>query len=166
MSNISLNGGDIIIQSNTSFYVIDALYINDIRKNLNDLDRSNLIEDIRKQVFPYTRTPFLEKEFKSNHDIIKFQIKKIQKADRKDNCFECFSSDTGLIVFVAKFIFEHFINEFDYNEIIKTTNDSINIKYWESLEEKYGGLNCGLIFSPGINRGFDFDGSGLYKIID
>ena len=56
MKNLSINDESLELCINKLYYLIDALYLNDIKTAvlLNNVS----IKDIRKQVFPYTDTPF------------------------------------------------------------------------------------------------------------
>ncbi len=165
MTNISLKGEDVLLQRGKSYFIIDALYLNDIKNGLTGIDIANLENDIREKIFPYTETPFAIIALNKIGDGLQaIEIDKIKKTGDEDVDPRCFSTDTGLIIVLEKSIFLEFLTHFDYDKLVEGLSKPINISYWTELEQQFAKNNCGLILSPGIKSGFDFDGSGLYKI--
>ncbi len=165
MANISLKGEDILLEEGKTYFVIDALYVNNIKENLHILDRYNVEKEIREKVFPYTETPFMSIFIPRRSDEqVKLSVSKIKRSKDGDDISLSFSSDTGLIVFIEISRLIDFSYIFDYDTLVDSNTAPINVHYWEQIEYKFGSNNCGLMLSPGINKGFDFDGSGLYKI--
>ena len=165
MANISLKGEDILLRSGKSYFIIDALYLNDVKNGLTDVDTYDLENDIRRRIFPYTETPFAIIALDKIGDGLQaIEIDKIKKAGDEDVNPRCFSTDTGLIIILEKSIFLEFLTHFDYDKLVEGLSEPINLSYWTELEQQFAAYNCGLILSPGIKSGFDFDGSGLYKI--
>lgn len=165
MPNISLHGEDIQLQSGKPYFIVDALYLDQIKNELSDnVNLSNLEDEIREKIFPYTETPFavFTLEALGGTDISKIEVSNIKRTEDVDSL--SFSTDTGLIVILQKSILLEFLKSFNYNELVEGLNDPVNISYWLELEKKFGEHSCGLILSPGIKSGFDFDGSGQYKI--
>ena len=165
MVNISLNGEDILLQKGKSYYIIDALYLNDIKNELKRIDIMNLESEIKEKIFPYTETPFAIFSLDDTGNALrKIGVEKIKKVKDQEINFSCFSTDTGLIVLLEKSIFLDFLKSFDYNQLVEGIRDLVNIPFWVELEKKFDAYNCGLILAPGTKSGLDFDGSGLYKI--
>ena len=167
MANISLKGEDILLEGGKSYFVIDALYLNDIKEKLPILDKFNVEQDIRKKAFPFpnTETPLASLSIPAgSSEIFRLGLSKIKTGKNDKDPSTSFSSDTGLIVFIEKSRLLDFSRDFDYNQLVEAVVGPINISYWTEIENKFGFLNCALILSPGMNKGFDFDGSGLYRI--
>jgi len=167
MANISLKGEDIILEGGKSYIVIDTLYLTDIRGKSQILDKSNIEQEVREKVFPFpnTETPFASLSIpESLEKALKFGVNKIKKGEEGENISKSFSSDTGLIAFIEKSLLLDFASALDYNQLVDSLQGPIDINYWAQIEKKFGSSNCALILAPGINKGFDFDGSGFYKI--
>ena len=168
MNNISLNGEPIFLQPEIEYFVIDALYLNDVRNAREKLSFDNIDEEIRQVVFPfpYTDTPFArfkpkKKEFNIN------EIKSVTYEEVLADKSLFFSTDTGLILFIAEKIFGDMLknSDYDYDILVDSSLNPINIDYWDQLVNDYPPLNTALVVSPGINSEVDFKGSGLYKSI-
>jgi hypothetical protein len=76
----------------------------------------------------------------------------------------CFSSDTGMLILIAKDILMDFIQKYSLDELLNSS-DVYNKEYWNNLISKYEISSIGLIFSPGYKSGYEFEGSGSYIII-
>lgn len=169
MANISLKGEDIFLKTKNSYFFIDAMYLNDVKNELNSIDYDSIENDIKVKIFPYTETPFaliiIGDSGENKSDGLKqIEINKIKKTGNEEVDNRYFSTDTGLVVIVEKSIFLDFLKHFDYDTLVEGMSQLINISYWTDLEKRFGVYNCGLILSPGVNKGFDFDGSGVYKL--
>lgn len=167
MANVSLKGQYILLQEGKCYFVIDALYLDRVKQNIDSIDKSNVEEEIRARVFPYTEAPYTKICLpQTGGGQLKFEIENIKRDDDEDDILGSFSSDTGVIIFIEESILIDFVVDFDYNHLVESgTAELINLDYWLGLEKKFGSSNCALILSPGINKGFDFNGSGFYKII-
>lgn len=160
MKNISINNETLELSLGKSYYIIDALYLNDIKKEL--LNNNLKVDDIRDQIFPYTDTPFaqytaLKKIFSLN------QIKKVDYDEVILGDFSFFSTDTGLIVFINEKILIDFIKSYDYENLVDSEDEFINENYWKELASKFDLTDLGLILAS-IDLENDFEGSGTYKI--
>ena len=140
MANISLKGEDILLKSGNSYFIIDALYLNDIKNGLPSIDIANLENDIKEKIFPYNETSFAIISLDDTADgLKKIEIDKIKKADDEDNDPRCFSTDTGLVIILAKSILLDFLKNYDYDKLVEGLNEPINIAYWTELEKKFNG---------------------------
>ena len=161
MKNISINNEPLELSIGKSYYIIDALYLNDIKKEL--LNTNNLPEDIREQVFPYTDTPFAQYKTNKNTFFVS-QIKKVDYSEVILGDVSFFSTDTGLIIFIFEDILIEFIKDYNYEDLVDSEDELLNEKYWEKLVSKFNATDIGLILSE-MNSGNDFDGSGTYRVI-
>lgn len=163
MKNISLNKEPIELAVNIKYIVIDALYINEIKLEIANLTNDNILNEIKNTVFPYTDTPFAE--YMSMENV--FTVDKIKKVDydqiNLDNS-SMFSVDSGVIVFIKEQIFINFISKFDYEELVDSSTELLNVAYWGSIVNDFNISDTAVILSPGINSSIEFDGGGTYKI--
>jgi len=163
MKNISLNGEPIELSVTIKYIVIDALYINEISAELAHLKRDDIFDEIRNIVFPYTNTPFAEyipEEKVFNLD----QIKNVDHDKIDVNDIGVFTTDSGVVIFANKELFLDFASKFDYDELMDSSTDLLNLDYWNSIIDDFNLFDVALIVSPGINTSADFQGSGIYKL--
>jgi hypothetical protein len=168
MVNMSLHGEDISIEVGKSYYVIDALYLQNIKEELPNISTSHDIEaEIKSKIFPYTEAPFAIIFFSNSGDLLaRIKISQIKKGDEENINAGSFSTDTGLIIMIERSIFLEFINLYDYNKLVEGDIELLNKDYWEQLQKNFGAHQCGVILAPRTRSEFDFDGSGLYEITD
>jgi len=166
MNNISLNGESIYLKPNVHYIAIDPLYTYDIKPRIIDLKEDNFDFILRNEIFPYTEAPFAALFFSSNSkDEMKINISNIKSANYNDNLDNCFSCDTGLVVFIERVIAIDFINLFDYDLLVESSNElPINVEYWDGFKKKFNSESYGLIMSLGTNSNSEFAGSGFYTI--
>jgi len=158
MKNISNNNEPLELSISMQYYIIDALYLTEIKSEF--LKANILSKDIRNEVFPYTDTPFAL--YKPNEST--FYIKQIIKVDYDEvvlDDFSFFSTDTGLIVFIAEDILIEFLKDFNYKDLVDSENELISEKYWKQIVSKFKLADTALVLADSEN---DFDGSGTYKI--
>jgi hypothetical protein len=163
MKNISIENEPIELKIGVTYIVIDGLYINDIKEELENLEVDQLINDIREKVFQYTKTPFAEY---TAHDKV-FEVSQLKKTDYQEVQTadkSIFSTDTGLVVFLNEKRLLPFVKKFDYETLVDSLDEVINISYWESITADYDEDDIALVLSPGIDSGVEFEGSGTYKI--
>ncbi|OXE98199.1 hypothetical protein BC749_12022 [Flavobacterium araucananum] len=158
MKSLPNNNEPLELSINKQYYVIDALYLNDIKSEF--LKANTLPKDIRNEVFPYTDTPFAQ--YKPEENI--FYVNQIIKVDFDEIVLEdlsFFSTDTGLIVFISEDILLEFLKDFNYEDLVDSENELINEKYWKQITSKFKLEDIGLVIADLEN---DFDGSGTYMI--
>ncbi len=163
MKNISLNKEPIELAVGIKYIVIDALYINEIKLEIANLTSDNILNKIRSTVFPYTDTPFAE--YMPIENV--FTVDKIKKVDYDQIISvnsSMFSVDSGVIVFINEKIFINFTSKFDYEELVDSSIELLNVAYWSSIVNDFNFSDTAVIVSPGINSSIEFDGSGTYKI--
>ncbi|MDL2141630.1 hypothetical protein QQY79_03785 [Flavobacterium tructae] len=161
MKNISNNSEPLELSIDKQYYIIDALYLNEIKSEF--LRVSILPEDIRNKIFPYTDTPFAL--YKPDENT--FYTNQIIKVDYDEVVLEedlsFFSTDTGLIVFISEDILIEFLENFNYEDLVDSENELINEKYWKEIVSKFKFTDIGLVIANSDSEN-DFDGSGTYKI--
>ncbi|UGU18132.1 hypothetical protein LS482_09655 [Sinomicrobium kalidii] len=163
MNNISTKGENISLKINEIYFVIDALYLDEIKEKIDKLQIDNLEQDIKEIVFPYTDTPFGKFiTFENLFEIIR--IKKASYDEYRDFNENYFSTDTGLLVIIRKSILIEFAREFNYDDLLDTNMDDINLTYWHEVTRSFEKQDIALILAPGIESDFEFKGSGFYKI--
>lgn len=159
MKNLSNNNEPLELSIGKQYYIIDALYLNEIKSEF--LKANILPKDIRNEVFPYTDTPYAL--YKPNESFFYLnQIIKVEYDEVVLNDFSFFSTDTGLIVFILEDILVEFLKDFNYEDLVNSENELINKKYWKQIVSKFKLTDIGLVLADSENN---FDGSGTYKII-
>jgi hypothetical protein len=161
MLNISFNGENVFLKEEVAYYLIDALYVMDIKEKVINPSIDDLEDELRK-VFPYTRTPF-GKYLAETIDFSISRIKKVGYDEPQINATQ-FSCDTGLLLIIAANLLVEFSAKFDYYELVDSTHDIINKSFWKDLTQNYNFSDVALVLAPGAYSGFDFEGSGQYAI--
>lgn len=161
MKNLSTRNEPLELSLGKQYYIIDALYLNDIKSEF--LKANVLPKDIRNEFFPYTDTPFAL--YKASKSI--FSINQIKKVDYDDIILEdlsFFSTDTGLIVFLREDLLVDFLKEFNYDDLVNSDDELISEKYWKELISNFESTDFGLVLAD-MDSENDFDGSGTYKVV-
>ncbi|MBC7851543.1 MAG: hypothetical protein H7Y31_17495 [Chitinophagaceae bacterium] len=164
MVNISLSGEDIFLLTNRNYYVIDALYVDKLRERHSEIDWTNAENSIRNTIFPFSDAPFAIISFQqTNRNICAFPLNKIKKnpGDKIDE--KSFSTDTGLILFIAQLILRDFIAHFNYAIFVEDI-EGLGVQKWARIQRRYGDNECAAILSQGVYGNSEFDGSGMFRI--
>ena len=159
--------GDFILKAGVSYFIMDALYLNDIRK-IKEIEDNELFEGkLYKEIFPHSENIFTK--LIPTEDL-NFKLAYIHSFDSDEQGADnsnVFVSDTGLLIFINRDIMRSFLAHYDYETL--TDGDGvegpINNKYWFNIIRNYNAGDIHLLLSPGIGNGYDFDGSGKYKIV-
>jgi hypothetical protein len=161
MYNISVDNSPVKLKNNAMYYLIDALYINNIRERMSLLTEENIDSQIRGKIFPYTDTPFAKYYSKSE----KFEISAIKDITRSNIADDsCFSLDTGFLMFINESCFLQFVKTFTYDDLVDSLSDIIDFSYWDNMTKNYDYDDIALIISEGENSKYEFKGGGSYKI--
>ncbi len=166
MKHISLQGEDIALDINKTYVVIDALYLDDIKHEIDSLNITNLLDEIREKVFPFTDIPFAMIMMKEANlfpiqNIYQIDYDSISDSDRR----ACLASDTGLLVFIDENLIYEFTKNFSYDDLVDSTVHPVDIDYWNDITSSFDQSKLGLVLAPGIDSGYEFEGSGTYKIV-
>lgn len=163
--NVSFQKQSISLSKGRVFYVIDALYLMEIKEKKELLNKgiNNFDNVVREQIFkfPMTQTPFAVYEANDNTFMIE-RIKKVKSYRAIDDSI--FSTDTGLILFIRKDVMIDLLQNYDYYDLVDSNDSVINTTYWNSLTSNFEYDSIALISSPGIGFDIDFTGSGIYQI--
>lgn len=162
--NISLHGEPVKLKRHNTYYLIDAGYLQEIGRNIGEVSVDNMDDDIKRKIFPYTDFPYA-KLYVENEA---FAVDSIEATD-EDN-FDgpaqlCFATDAALVLLIAENIFFELSKTFDYYKLIESEDDLINYDYWSAFISLYELYDVALIQAPGVNSGYDFEGSGFYRIV-
>ena len=139
MKNISFQDNVIILEKGRNHIVIDPLYISEINNNV--IVETIDLNQIRKDCFPYTDTPFTT--FKSN--LNSFSIDRIKRSDDIDNNLNLFSVDSGSVIFIEENIFFEFIISFNYNELFETRSRGFAICAFKLQQPLYKRIEAVLL---------------------
>lgn len=163
--NISLSKENIELKCGVKYIVMDALYINDIREVLSNLDTTKIFDEISNKVFPYTANPFaVYIPVESSFSV--YQIEKVDDDQIIDGDTSSLDTDCAVLIFINEKIFLDFVPRFDYDELVDSDHELLNMPYWDNIADNYDENDLAIIVSPGIGSGADFDGSGSYRIKD
>lgn len=162
MNNISFNGETIDLISNKTYYFIDPMYLSKIRSRMSEMRNDDIDRFMIEEVFPYAEYPFCKISIHSNYlDIT--QIKYVDEDDdelvEEDNLV---ITDSGILLICEESYIIDVIKEFDFDELLDSSVELVNRDYFSnfSSQDKY----LGLVIAPGMDSGFEFVGSGLYRI--
>ncbi|WDF70451.1 hypothetical protein PQ465_08755 [Sphingobacterium oryzagri] len=166
MTNIScINNDHIRLDKDLEYFVIDALYLAEIKEhidNLKNLGQHEMIEKIRNDIFPYTDLPYalvngLDREWNVE------RIEKINYSDDLVNDNNAFAVDTGLIIFLNVNILLEFAEKFDFDLLVDHPINDVNIEYWKNITTPFKIEDVALVCSSQSENGLVFDG-GTYRI--
>lgn len=163
MNTISTNGEPIRIEAGARYIIIDAMYLNDIKEKELDINTIDYWQKEKNDLFPYTDFPFAEIVFTTDTLHIN-QIKKIDYEEFAEDP-NLFSTDTGLILILKDEILDSFLKLYDYEKLVDCMGaDLLTSAYLQTVAGNFNLTDLAIIMAPGIDTGFDFDGSGTYSI--
>ena len=161
MKNYSLHGEDLMLEPSKVYYIFDALFLDKVKSKYELINSTNM-DEIVDELFPYMEVPFTKIYLADALFKIK-NVKKINHDQIKYDDQACFSSDTGLILLIEETEIKYLLKQFDYNELISSSTEDINIEYWKRITADHES-RIALVLAPGIGSGFEFDGSGLFRV--
>lgn len=164
MNNISTNGEPIRIEAGVRYIIIDAMYLNDIKEKELDINSVDYWQNAKDDLFPYTDSPFAVTVFTTDT----LHINQIKKNDNEEFAEDpsLFSTDTGLILILKDEILHSFIKIYDYEKLVDCmVADFLNAAYLQTLAGNFNLTDFAIVMAPGIDTGFDLDGSGIYSIV-
>ncbi len=168
MSNISINGESLKLHSGKQYFLIDALYIDNIRQLIPGVDNSNLEHKILAEALPYAGCPYAKFYSGSNFFDIK-RIKKISHDDAIAGDRSFFVSDTGVFVLVQHEVMIEFAEVFSFGDLFDFRNSSNGIdlfdkKYWDNIEAKFQFGEIGLIIPNEDINDDGYGGGGTFRV--
>ena len=174
-SYVSLGGEPIEVDGISEYFIlIDPLYASEIRNSGDNVSLEIAggyasvkkdLQNIDEKFFPYGGGLL---GFVANvSPPLVVDVGKIKDIEHSSERFDfTFSIDSGIVAVVAANAFPTFCQFIDYDDLVSHTESKTMIeRYVSQLHQMIGGKFCGFIFSPGIDRGFDFVGSGEYQLI-
>lgn len=166
MMETSLNFGEVVkLIANETYIVIDALYLNEIKEHRSLLVSDSWKDNVRTIAFPYVDNPFAIYKSKREQFVIA-QIKEVKFDPELAYDPSVFSSDTGIILFLAEKHLSEFVQNYDYETLTDSLIDLLNLNYWKNLILNYPAGEVAIVFSQGIDTLSDLNGSGIYQIYD
>lgn len=164
--NISIEGESLSINEG-NYIIIDGLYLDNIKNYItsNKIENNISLNKLKSKLFAYpkTNTPFAIIKLNQR---TKFNVHSVRKSDynsEDEDIEQCLSTDTGLLIIINTNLLVKFILKYDFNKLVDIP--PIDSSYWRSLTQEFDDNDIGLLLNPGINSGFEFDGSGYYKIV-
>jgi hypothetical protein len=147
--NTSFYGEPIHLAIGSSYFVIDALYLDDIILNSHKIDKKNIENSIRNEVFPFPNTNFPFAKFFTKkvtfhpNQLVRIKSKEVTNFDKT----RILASDTGLLLFINQDIFLDLVlnNNYTYDALVASMTTEINFYYWDFLTAKFGTSNLGII---------------------
>lgn len=168
-NNISyLNNGFIYLKNNEAYIIIDALYITEIGDRislLEDLEMGKLLDKIRNTVFPYTDFPFAEYHSAEGEFNVEYIKKTTYEKALDDNSKNIFVSDTGMILCLRIDVLKNFAKNFNYETLVDSSIEILNLEYWNSIVEKFDIEDVALIYSVENDSDSAINGGGVFKIL-
>jgi len=168
MKNLSLTGEKVSFFCQTKkFLVFDILYIEDMQP-VKSLFTSNLtIDKIESEIFEWSDGQQLGfYELDENFDFLSIEISdiKLYNSNKMIVLEKIFGTDTGVIAIVDWKNISSFLDLFSYDDFVDTLpHHEKSQKYLKDIESVIGN-SFAIISTPGINKGYDFVGSGRYYI--
>ncbi|WP_139362148.1 hypothetical protein [Hymenobacter sp. CRA2] len=170
-----MNGEGLQLAPGHVYWLIDALYLAEIVEEAARLDRHELVESARR-LFEWNPTPFARFELPAANDLYELRVADIVFGDEMDPAYAAqplhyFSTDAAVLLVIAEMYVPLLIERgFTYEALLECQpseqpyHESFSGQYWQQLTTKFAPHTAGLIYCPGMNAGFDFIGSGFYRL--
>lgn len=162
MNTLPLKGESIHLRKGNTYIIIDALYLNDIRLNLDKINLGDL-RNVKESVSPYNKFPFGIINLKG-YGLFEINVKDILSTDYDNGDESCFSSDTGLVLIFRVSDLVFFVSMIDYDSLADNALSPEKFTFWDELRKIGGEETCALLLAQDVKSGYDFNGSGIYKI--
>ena len=170
MQLISLDGETIVFNvPSKCFFVFDILYCEDLKKFKDFFEDVNFIFNLKQGNIEYCYVDLALYFIKEECNALSINISDIKNytIQLSDVNLNSISTDTGVIALVDKSMISLFLDLFSYDDFVDTldtlTFPTELIKYLDMLNKNLSN-NFAIISTPGIDKGFDFTGSGSYII--
>lgn len=159
---ISDNGSKLHLQPFGRYLVMDAMYFAACKAHIEIIVFADFLDEIRKKVFVYTDIPCSYCQLGDDGIFCIEWIKDASDDDVKLAKDQCFCSDCGMLIFVAADLVEEVLSRLDFDRLTESLVLGINFEYWNSFVATFADKSVALVFAPGMDSGFDFQGSGQY----
>jgi hypothetical protein len=148
-------------------FILDILYVQDIKLHISELSRCMTsfenLQNLFANIFPYSGGtsvaiyPTIPNQGKT------IAVEQIKKQEFIPNSLKLFGSDSGIIAIVDKNIFVKFCELFNYDDFVENLSDTQHNSFLEKINQLIG-FNYAIIVNPGMGKGYEFDGGGLYSL--
>jgi hypothetical protein len=163
MYNASINGETLGLRSGVIYLIIDALYVNKLRKCIIQINGEVDLTEIKKQAFPFTDLPFVK--FTCTNEVFHVQqFRKIDRADFDTASLNQLVSDTGVFVFISLSVLQNFIQIFDYALLVDSDISLIDMEYWKEIYQTFQENQVGLIIPDYHDESGNSGGGGKFQI--
>jgi hypothetical protein len=173
--NVSMDGESLWLASGLGYWLIDALYLTEIVEEADMLDTHDLGASARR-LFEWNPTPFARFELPPVGGPYELEVADIILGNDASAAYitypqHHFGTDSAVLVVVAEKNIPALIDRrFSYDALTacqpgeQPCYDAFSARYWQQITAGIVPLTVGLIYSPGLNSGFDFVGSGFYQL--
>jgi hypothetical protein len=163
ISMFSTGGRPVYLKPLTQFYAFDPLYWQEVLNMSNKNDVSIPVIDTFRNALPYAPDALVA-TFKTSSSPV-FLIEGIKKAKEEEwNMEMCFACDSGSCVVVASDYIHDIGEYFNYDRLVDAAYNTDVKGVWKRIEENFKDKFAWIV-APGINTHFEFEGSGIYKIM-
>lgn len=168
MNNLSLAGEKVdFLCKARKFIIFDILYIEDMKpaKSLFISDKS--MADIESEIFQWSDGEQIGfYELNQYDELVPIRVNEVKRhnGSKKIDSDKIFGTDTGVIALVDWNCISSFLDSFNYDDFVDT------LPNYEDAQKYLKNLNSitpnsfAIISTPGLNKGYDFVGSGRYYI--
>lgn len=163
MNNLSINGETVSFVSKSGYFLIfDILFSEKLwdKSFLFESVSPLNIKEIEAEIFKWSDGELLGLYEANVNDVIHIEIKKIKNYDEDVNIDinkdKVFGTDTGVVAVIDWYSITDFLEVFDYNIFVDTYSIT-------QIQNKIGD-SFAIISTPGMDKGFEFCGSGSYFI--
>jgi hypothetical protein len=163
-NHISEDGREISLLKNERFIVMDAMYLDEVRASGITIDYSNFIQEVKHKVFIYNKIPAAGM-MSPDDGIMRIEwIRNVDYEEVKDSDESCFCTDTGLLLFIKEDLLQEFTLVFEREHLFDFRIGSLHYEYIQSLLDRFPMGSIGIVLEPGLDTGYDFTGSGCYRL--
>ncbi len=163
--NVSEGEKLIYVNPGQLYYIMDAGYFNEIRVELKQINLDDFEHEIKQKVFPYCDAPFARFIAKSNTiSVANIQYIDFEEVIPQDDDI-VFDTDIAILLVLSKSAFMDLVRSFDIDMLLSSIDDDPLNLYIKSIIDKYNANEVAIILCPGLDNGFDFVGSGTYRLV-
>lgn len=168
---LSLSGETVKFSSlSKKFLVFDILHTEDLRiKKYLFLNQEYSISEIESEIFEWSDGSLLGLYHLSNHfeSEITIEVNQIKYFIPTENLTteKVFGTDSAVICLIDYNQLSVFLDIFDYEDFVEclSTSESRVNEYIRNIEQSIS-TSFAIISTPGLGKGYEFDGSGRYII--
>lgn len=169
MASIDDYRNEVILKTAVTYFVMDALLLNDLKSNIDVLDKENYKEEIEIRLFPYCYFPFLTLKISSQESKVKLYSNQIRGVEEKEIPMlssedHPFTSETGILIFIVENKLTKFLKLFDYDLLVNSDTDILNWEFWNAIVKEFEENEIEMLLASDAKGENEFCGDGVYKI--